>query len=318
MGSKTRVGFPASVLLAWAGLFVSCGGTARPPPVGRFDPAAVDGDRAYAEVADLVALGPRDAGTPGGERAALHLRGRLEALGIEAHIDAFEDPTPIGPLVFRNVVGRLPGRGRGRIILGSHFDTKRGMGPDFEGANDSGSSTGLLLELARVMAEGPEADPEIWFAFFDGEESIERYGPRDGLHGSRRMARALVADGRASGVRAVIVLDMVGDRDLTITLPHNATPWLLARVLDAASAEGVRERFRLLPHAIIDDHEPFLDAGMPAVNLIDFEYGSAPGLNDYWHTDEDRMDKIRAESLGIVGRVTLRLVNTLLGDPAPE
>ena len=85
-----------------------------------------------------------------------------------------------------------------------------------------------------------------------------------------------------------------------------------------ASAEGVRERFRLLPHAIIDDHEPFLDAGMPAVNLIDFEYGSAPGLNDYWHTDEDRMDKISAESLGIIGRVTLRLVNTLLGDPAPE
>ncbi len=310
--------FCGALYVGVAVVLAACNGATRPRAAGRFDVGALDGQRAYDEVAALVALGRRDAGTPGGLRAAVHLRDRLEALGLEARIDAFEDPTPIGPLEFRNVVGRLPGRGRGLIILGSHFDTKRGMGPAFEGANDSGSSTGLLLELARVMRAGPVVDPEIWFAFFDGEESIERYGENDGLHGSRRMADALVAEGRASDVLAVVVLDMVGDRDLTITLPRNATPALLGLVMRAASDEGVRDRFRLFPYPIIDDHEPFLEAGMPAVCIIDFEFGSAPGLNDYWHTEEDRMDKISAESLDIVGRVTLRLVNRLLDGEAPR
>ncbi len=278
----------------------------------RFNPAAVDGARALDEVARLVALGRRDSGAPGAERAAEHLRDRLRAAGVEAEIEAFEDDTPRGRVVFRNVVGRLPGRGRGLIILGSHYDTKSGMPEGFEGANDSGSSSGLLIELARVLNAGPKVAPEIWFVFFDGEECMIAYGPRDGLHGSRRMARDLVESGRARGVRGVLVLDMIGDRDLTVSLPRNATPELTRMLLDAARAEGARDHFRLQPGEVLDDHDPFFRAGMPAALLIDFEYGSAPGLNDYWHTAEDTMDKLSAESLARVGRVAVRFINALL------
>ncbi len=285
---------------------------APPRPVARLDPAAVDGERALGEVAALVALGLRDAGTPGAAAAADHIRGRLRAVGVEAEIEEFEDETPFGPRTFRNVVGRLPGRGEGLIILGSHFDTKRGMPDGFQGANDSGSSTGLLIELARVLRAGPVLGPEIRFAFFDGEECLIQYGPRDGLHGSRHMARALVDRQRARDVLAVLVLDMIGDRDLTVMIPRNTHPDLARALFAAAAEEGVRERFRLSPTSILDDHAPFLQAGMPAALLIDFEYGSGPGRNDYWHTAEDTLDKLSAESLTLVGRVVVRFLNGFL------
>ncbi len=294
-----------------------CRPASPPPPsagAAQWDPDRVDGRRALEEVAALVALGPRDAGTPGAARAAAHIRARLEAAGVEAHIEEFEDDTPRGRMVFRNVIGRRPGGRQGLVILGSHYDTKSGMPEGFEGANDSGSSTGLLIELARIFAAGSETGPEIWLAFLDGEECVIEYGPRDGLHGSRHLARALVESGRAKDVRAVLVLDMIGDRDLTVTLPRNQTPDLLRRILDAARAENAREYFRLVPYTILDDHEPFLQAGMPAALLIDFEYGSAPGRNDYWHSAEDRLDKLSAESLARIGRIAVRFVNSFLGE----
>ncbi len=299
----------AAAMAAALGMAAACGNRAAVPP---FDPADVDGQKAYAEVAALVALGPRDAGTEGAARAADHLGARMRALGLEVETDEFADAVPGGTAVFRNVIARVPGRGRGIVVLGSHYDTKAGVGDGFQGANDSGSSTGLLLELARVMRAAPTLRASIWFVFFDGEEARERYGPRDGLHGSRRLAGRLVAEGRRDDVLGVIVLDMVGDRDLSITLPDNSAPGLVSRVLAAARAEGARSRFALAGMPYTDDHEPFLLAGMPAVDLIDFAFGSAPGRNDYWHTGEDRMDKISPESLRTVGRVAVRVVNGLV------
>ncbi len=277
-------------------------------------PAQVDGDRALAEVAQLVALGSRDAGTAGGQRAAEHLLRRLQADRIEAEIDAFEDATPIGRMQFRNVMGRIPGRETdGIVILGSHYDTKSGIGPGFEGANDSGSSTGLLLELGRLLQQyAPLPGPSIVLAFFDGEECLVAYGPNDGLHGSRYLARRLRETGAAEAVRAVVVMDMIGDRDLIITIPRNTTPGLRQRILQAAADVGARRQIGLLPHAILDDHAPFLQAGMPAVLLIDFEYGSAPGRNDYWHTLEDTIDKLSAASLAVSGRIVMRMLATMM------
>jgi glutaminyl-peptide cyclotransferase len=121
------------------------------------------------------------------------------------------------------------------------------------------------------------------------------------------------------GVAAMILLDMVGDRDLTITIPRNSTPELVALAFDAARAEGVRKYFQLYPGHILDDHVPFGERGVPVVNLIDFHYGRAPGKNDYWHTAEDTMDKLSAESLEMVGRVAVRMAQELMrrdGDPA--
>jgi len=275
----------------------------------------LDGVRALAEVEALVALGLRDAGTEGAARAAGHILNRLTAIGVDAHIEEFLDETPSGPLSFRNVIGRLPGRGEGLLVIGSHFDTRRGIGDGFQGANDSGSSTGLLLELARVLAKGPVLGPEIWFAFFDGEESQISYGPKDGLHGSRKLAGDLVSAGRVPDVLAVLVLDMIGDRNLTVTMPRNVTPHLLSLVFDAARAEQVRNQFVLSSSSILDDHAPFLDRGLPALVWIDFEYGQRSGGNEYWHTPEDTVDKLSAESLDIVGRVALRTVRRLSGIP---
>lgn len=282
------------------------------------DPALFDGARAFEETARFVAVGPKHSGSPGAVRAAEHIAARLTALGYTPEIDAFEDRTPLGPVMFRNVLARTGGvepRPDARIILlGAHYDTKYGI-PDFVGANDSGSGVGALLELARVLRLAPPPPGiEVRFAFFDGEEARIAYGPRDGLHGSRRHAARAVGEGWAKRVAAVVILDMIGDRDLQLTLPRNGTPALVQAVFRAAHAEGERDRVRWLRQDILDDHVPFLDRGMPAVNLIDFEYGTAPGLNDLWHTPDDTLDRISAESLGLVTRLTLRL----LADPAVQ
>jgi len=278
-------------------------------PAAVLNVASFDGPRAMAEVRALVALGPRDGGTTNAQRAADYLAGRLHNVGVTTEVRPFQDAVPGGTATFRNVVGKIPGCGPGVIILCAHYDTKTGI-PNFIGANDSGSGVGVLLELARVLQPAWHGAPEIWLALFDGEECRVEYGPHDGFHGSRHLAQQLVTTGRAKEVRAMILLDMIGDRDLTVTLPPNGTAALTILALTAAERVGAREKFSLTPGAIFDDHQPFLDAGMPAVDLIDFQFGSAPGLNDYWHTAADTPDKLSAESLQTIGRVVLQMLQS--------
>ncbi len=310
------------ILGAAVGL-AGCGGEpvpASPPgpaaPVVVAETPAFDGARALEEVRRFVELGARDAGTPGAERGALWIRDRLETLGIPARLDRFPDDTPRGTSEFRNVLAELPGATADWIVLGAHYDTKAGIFP-FEGANDSGSGVGVLIELARILRATPPARrPSVRLAFFDGEECRVSYGPRDGLHGSRRLAVQLRAEVQRAPVRAVIIVDMVGDRDLNLTIPRNGTPALMRALFAAAEAEGLRHRIRLGAGSILDDHVPFLERGFPAVDLIDFEYGSAPGLNDYWHTPADTLDKLSAESLAVTGRIIRRYL--ALQTPPPE
>lgn len=297
-------------------LLVSCHKkSVEPVQAPQLDPAAFDGAKALEEARSLINLGPRDAATPGSEAAAKHLRDRLQALGVEASIDEFKAQSPKGEVAFRNVMGLLPGAGKGLVILASHYDTKSGIGERFQGANDSASSSGALLELARVVAKGPELPFEVMIVFFDGEECMAHYGLSDGLHGSRYLAKKLADEDRAPDIKAMILLDMVGDRDLTVTIPRNSTPSLISAAFAAAQEDGSRGKFSLSPLQIGDDHDPFFSAGIPAIDIIDFNYGSAPGRNDYWHTEEDRIDKLSAESLGTVGRVVLRVVNKLVAAP---
>lgn len=282
-------------------------------PAFRYDPSAFDGRRALQEVEKFVALGPRAAGTPGADTAARHILERLREIGVEVTTDEFTDTVRSGTGTFRNVVGRIAGaEGGGVVLLACHYDTKSGIGDDFQGANDSGSGVGVVLELARTLRAGPKPPHDILFAFLDGEECVKEYSDRDGLHGSRRLAKLFVRNRGARRVRGVIVLDMVGDRDLSVTLPRNGTPELIAGVFDAAREESVRDRFALSPGVMIDDHVPFLEADMPAVDIVDFEYGSAPGRNDYWHTAHDTMDKLSADSMALVGRVVIRTMNGLM------
>jgi glutaminyl-peptide cyclotransferase len=295
--------------LLLSGAVCACRHNEAPRPI---EPALVrfDAQQAFQEVSRFLEQGPRVAGTPGAARAARYLMGRLRSLGVAADLDEFTDAAPVGPTTFRNVIGRIAGTGAGTVILCAHYDTKSGI-EGFQGANDSGSGVGLLLALAAAFQKGPQPAVSLEFVFFDGEECAVSYGPHDGLHGSRHLASQLAARKQADSVRAVILLDMIGDRDLSVTIPRNGTPRLMSAALGAAREEGCRSKFGLYAAAILDDHEPFLDAGMPAIDLIDFEFGSQPGRNDYWHTPADTLDKISPASLDCVGRVTIRLVRTL-------
>lgn len=268
---------------------------------------------ALARVFTLLTLGPRDAGTPGAERAAQWLTNQLCNAGLtNTRVISFEDATPDGPVKFHNVLAEWPGVSPKWIVLLSHFDTKTGIGTvttPFLGANDGGSSTGLLLELAAAIVQSGPQQYGIIFAFLDGEECRYGYSPQDGLHGSRYLAQALKAQARS--VRAVILMDMIGDGDLHITLPDNSTAALKVLALTAAKVQGVRHHFELFDGRILDDHQPFLDAGFPAINLIDFDYGSQSGVNDYWHTSSDTFDKLSVDSLYKVGRVVLEMLRQL-------
>lgn len=274
------------------------------PPLVPFD-----GNSAMSECTEFFRLGPKPAGTEQARRAAYHIRDRLVSSGVAASVDEFTDAVPGGTAVFHNVTGTIAGKSDEILILAAHFDTKTGISETFAGANDSGSGVGLLIALSRALAGNyPATCPELRFLFLDGEECRNEYGPFDGLHGSRRAVQRLREAGEAKKVKAMMLVDMVGDRDLTITIPRNGTPALIRRLLQASEQEGVRANFGIYRGVILDDHQPFLDAGIPAVDIIDFQYGSLPGANDYWHSDEDTGDKLAADSFGKVGRVLLRVI----------
>ena len=268
------------------------------------------GSDALHRTESLLALGPRDSGTDGAARAARWLASALSASGLEPRIDAFLDATPTGSTPFRNVLAEWPGREPEWVVLLSHYDTKSGVSADFAGANDGGSSTGLLLALADLIVKrGNTPRRGVQFAFLDGEECLRSYADDDGLHGSKRLAAQWRTSSRQ--VSAVILLDMIGDAHLTFTVPRNSSPALKLLLFDAAQAQHCRDRVTLFESDILDDHQPFLDSGLPAIDLIDFRYGSRPGLNDYWHTPEDTLDKLSAASLGQVGAVVLEMLHRL-------
>lgn len=283
-------------------------------------PNELDGAKAMAEVTSLLAIGPRPSGSEGATRAAAHLAVRLKTLGISPEVDEFRSATPEGERTFRNVLGTIKGASDTQVILVSHYDTKAGISDDFVGANDSGSSSGLLLELGRVLKNSSTPLPfTITLAFLDGEECLRNYTTSDGLQGSRRLAEGLRDRGLVSKVKAVFVLDMIGDRILNVAIPGNSDVALTALILRAAQEEGVRPQFSLNENPVTDDHVPFLAVGIAAVDLIDFTYGSAAGRNDYWHTAQDTADKLSVGSLTTVGRVMLRTLALLPTAPhAPK
>lgn len=298
-------------LLLSATLLAGCGEQAAPSAASsRLTFTAAQATNALAHVSAFVAeCTPRDAGTPEAERAAAWLHSRLCAKGVGASIDRFAEPTPRGTQTFANVLATIQGTGDEWILLLSHFDTMNGIGKGFQGANDGGSSTGLLLELATAGLPRNALKHNILCAFLDGEECLYGYSDRDGFHGSKHLAKAMKREGRK--IKAVILMDMVGDRDLKITIPRNSTPDLRVLALEAAEATGNRDKIGLFDGFIYDDHSAFFDLGFPAVDLIDFSYGSRPGENDFWHTPKDTLDKLSADSLLVTGQIVLEMLNRL-------
>ena len=212
-----------------------------------------------------------------------------------------------------NVIAELPGTKKEVVILATHYDTKRTSSdarvprnpePEFIGANDGGSSTGAVLELARVLAP-TKPEYTLWFVFFDGEEAFIDWNERNGTdntYGSRHMVSRLSREGNLSNVKTLILLDMVGDSNLDFMRDLQSTQWLVDIIWSAARRVGHGSHFLGNDSAYEDDHVPFVRAGIPAVDLIDFNFGPN---NEYWHTKEDTLDKISADSLKVTGDVVI-------------
>jgi len=276
--------------------------------------AGLDGERAFRHVERLVAFGPRPSGSPALARARAWMLGELRRAGLVVREQAFIAVTPDGAIPMVNVVAELRGQRPEVIVLGGHYDTKYFWEFRFVGANDGGSSTGLLLELARVLGSRHRETPPpftYWLVFFDGEEARREWSASDSLYGSRAFVRALQGTGELARLRAVIVVDMIGDRDLGIRREAASTPWLTELLWRTARRLGHGAHFLDAVHAVDDDHRPFLEVGVPAALLIDFDYGGRPGENAFWHTPEDTLDKVSARSLQVVGEVVLEALPVL-------
>jgi len=255
------------------------------------------GERALTHVQAMVDFGPRPPGSEAIEKTRNYLAQQLELSGWKVTRQAFTDNTPQGKIEFVNLIATFGGKDNTQsFLVCSHYDTKIFKTVTFVGANDAGSSTGLLVELARVLSLRPEVARKVELLFFDGEEAFEAFSDTDGFYGSRYFAKQLVAEGKIKQFRGGVVVDMIGDRALTITLPPDSPPEMADDIFKSAEALNLRNYFTYFDRAISDDHTPLNAAGIPAIDLIDFDYPA-------WHTAEDTMDKISAESLQKVGSV---------------
>src|SRR5436190_6789544 len=259
----------------------------------------ISGEKALAHVQRLVDFGPRPSGSGAIEKSRHYIEDQLRRSGWRVTRQAFTDDTPRGRVQFVNLIAQFPDQGNTAplFLLCSHYETKTFDTIKFVGANDAGSSTGLLLELARVIGQHPNLAGKIELVFFDGEEAYDHFSETDGLYGSRYFARQLQGSSTKQ-FRAGILFDMVGDRSLDVTLPADSPPEIARDIFAAAEALKLRSYFTYLDREMIDDHSPLNAIGIPTIDVIDFDYPS-------WHTAGDTIDKISAESLQIVGSVAL-------------
>ena len=261
-------------------------------------------DQAQGLVEDCM---PRDAGTVCGRIASYRILDAASAAGADARRDVFRAMTPAGEREFINLYAEFKdGNPSSRwVVVVSHYDTKPGVA--CPGANDGASTSGLLIGLANAVSNWKTPKGNLMLVWTDGEECMSAYGSEDGLWGAKRAADYLIEKGRP--VQAVICVDMLGDRDLSISIPSNGSLALSKIAIIAAKKAGYPGLVQTIPELVKDDHAPFLEKGFKAIDLIDFNYG--PG-NSYWHTPQDTMDKISKESLLKSGRILAELLNILL------
>jgi glutaminyl-peptide cyclotransferase len=275
--------------------------------------ASFNGARALAYAREFVSIGPRWIGSPGHAKAEAFIRKQFEHDQLQE--DSFTTSTPVGPMQMRNFIVRFPGKKDGVIVLATHYETNYPLRDiNFVGANDGGSTTGLLIELANHLRGRTLDGYSVWLVFFDGEEAVESWSDSDSLYGSRHLAAKWQVDGTLKKIKALLLADMIGDRDLDVTRVTTATPAIEDLVYEAAKKTGNASHFFKDSQAELDDHIPFVQRGVPAADVIDVDYGPHDAAHpDGWHhTPEDTLDKISAKSLGISGAVfleTIRLLN---------
>ncbi len=291
----------------WPVILLSVLGCGRPRPASL--EVAFDGDRAFQDLLELVEIGPRPAGSEGAARTRDLISQRLRQAGWRVERHDFLAAKPDGAdLDMTSLIGIREGERRDRrILLVTHYDTKRLEGERFLGANDGASGVALLLELARQLAARPLAFT-VWLVFFDGEEAFGRSITEwDGLFGSRALADRMVDEGTLGEIGALVLVDMVADRDLNLVVDRSSSPALRAILREEAEALGLEELID--PEAtlhVVDDHTPFVVSGVEEVlAVIDFQFGARRTPGPYWHTVRDDTLAVSAESLNSVGRLVV-------------
>ncbi len=276
-------------------------------PASNLPKPDVNGNRVMQYVKEVVAFGPRPPGSAAHAKLEQYILSKLK--GVDVEQDKFTAQTPVGKFPINNIIAKFPGNKNGIIVVAGHYDTLYSQRKDFVGANDAGSSTALLLELADQF-RGKQLDGySIWLLWTDGEEAFVNWTATDSVYGSRQLAQKWQQDGTAKKIKAFILVDMIGDAELDILKDTNSTPWLSDLVYQAASDLGYQSHFYQFSNGIDDDHMPFARVGIPVVDLIDFTYGYN---NVFWHTPQDTVDKLSPQSLAITTDVvleTIRLVD---------
>jgi glutaminyl-peptide cyclotransferase len=258
------------------------------------------GEKAFAHVEQLVGFGPHPAASEAIEKCRTYLEKQLTLSGWTVTRQIFTDSTPRGQVRFVNLIARFDSSGSKTAVpsflLCSHYDTKTFDTFRFVGANDGGSSTGLLLEMARVLGQHSNLARKVELVFFDGEEAYEEFSDSDGVYGSRHFAKQLAESKTAAQFRGGLLFDMVGDKSLNITLPPDSPAEMTRDIFASADALKLRSHFTYFDRGITDDHTPLNTIGIPVVDLIDFDFA-------WWHTADDTLDKVSPQSLQIVGSV---------------
>lgn len=266
-----------------------------------------NGGRAYEYAREFAAIGPRWPTGPGHVKAEQYIRDHFKHDQLEE--DTFVANTPIGAVTMHNFIVRFPGTKNGVIVLGTHYETNYPLrNINFVGANDGAATTGLLMAIADQL-RGKKLDGySVWLVFFDGEEAIQHWSASDSTYGSRHLAAKWGGDGTLGRIKAFILADMIGDKDLDILHESRSTGWLVDVVARAAKKFGYEQYFFQSEEAVDDDHLPFVQRGVPSIDVIDLDYGPN---NSYHHTVQDTMDKVSARSLTIDGDVFMEAIRLI-------
>lgn len=299
-----------AVLIACLAFCFFLSAATKPAARKKTTPAGFSGTSALEFTRAVVSLGPRPVGSHSHAATELYIESEIKLTKAELLSDAFNAQTPIGSLAMKNIIARFHGGSGRAIVFSGHYDTKKT--PGFSGANDGGSSTGLLLEMLRVLAAQKHPD-DIYLVWFDGEEAFKQWSPPDSLYGSRHLEETWARDGTLSHIKALINVDMIGDKELGIFQEENSSKTLMKMVWDTGRELGYGKYFLNAPTPIDDDHLPFVRAGINAIDLIDLDYGPN---NSYWHSKLDTMDKVSAHSFQVVGDVLMALLKKLDAGPA--
>jgi Zn-dependent M28 family amino/carboxypeptidase len=260
-----------------------------------------DGKQALEYTRKAVEFGPRPPGSAGIRKLQAYILGQLKLRHCEVIQDDFTASTPNGPVAMKNIIARFPGKSGRAIVLTGHYDTK--LLANFVGANDGGSSTGFLLEMAAVVDATPHKD-DIYLVWFDGEEAYKEWTSTDSVYGSRHLAEKWAASGLLARIKALINIDMIGDADLDIQPDGNSSQPLVRLIWGTAEGIGYGKYFTRQPFSTEDDHIPFVRMGVNAADVIDLDYRP-------WHTAGDTMDKLSAHSFQVVGDVMAAVLKKL-------